>query len=379
MKAKNSFKILNITLCLLLAISIIQISVFVAPSSAVSQDEELQLQATTEGKDEQQSPAMVVEQLVYELDSQNYDALINLWISQEQDELRQFFSSPDAKAKGEGFHSIKDAKLLSLKQLPIEAGTDYGAEATDYISEYGDACLYYVALDLKVRNESKYFINGANYLLVLLVPESDQWKIALMPKAPVGVLNQDGFGFDDEAEKKAIKRQKHLEKTGEVINENGTVIEDLAASPEQNLEEKGGKDTLHIFKEDAELSKSDASIAATDDHTVPSTIRVYLTNSGTNKSFEFYYYVKNVLPNEWYSNWPDKSLQAGALAVKMYGWYRVYVPKYPGKGYDVRDDDSDQTFKVNSEVTSCTAAINAVGGIGVDRKDGNLFATLVCN
>ncbi|MBE0449013.1 MAG: hypothetical protein IBX64_13145 [Actinobacteria bacterium] len=344
------------------------------------------LNNAAEEKEGQQSPTMVVEHLVDAMNSQNYHAQINLWIRHEQDILRQFlFNDSNAKAKGLGLHGIKNAKLLGLKQLPIEVGNRYGADATDYISEYGDAYLFYAAFDLKVRKESHYFMNGANYFLVLLVPEGDQWKVALMPQAPVYELNQDGFGFADEAEKKAIKRQQHLEKTGEVINENEIVIEDLSASPGQLREEKGGKDTVRIFKEDAKLAQSDVSIAATSEHTKPSTIRVYLTNSTNykfygrsapfSKSIDFYYYTKNVLPKEWGydSTYKDKSLQAGAIAVKMYGWYRVYHPKWPSLNADVQDNTKDQTFIVTSEKSRTTSAINAVGGIGVDIKSGSSY------
>jgi len=177
------------------------------------------------------------------------------------------------------------------------------------------------------------------------------------------------------------------------MNENGIVIERLAASPEQIIEEKGGKDAVRVADESTVLTPSDAPSTATDEHTRPSTINVRLENP-TNyqyygqsapftKSIDFYYYVKNVLPNEWgySSEWLDKSLQSGALAVKMYGWYHVYHPKWPSYNAAVKDNIPssnyfpDQTFEVVSEQDRTTQAINAVGGIGVDRADGLLFET----
>ena len=42
---------------------------------------------------------------------------------------------------------------------------------------------------------------------------------------------------------------------------------------------------------------------------------------GTVERVAFKTYVKNVLPNEWMTSWPAASLEAGAMAVKSFGWY----------------------------------------------------------
>lgn len=55
----------------------------------------------------------------------------------------------------------------------------------------------------------------------------------------------------------------------------------------------------------------------------PSTITVDNVGTGTVQTYTFQYYVENVLPDEWISSWPDEALEAGAIAVKEYGWYWV--------------------------------------------------------
>jgi hypothetical protein len=45
--------------------------------------------------------------------------------------------------------------------------------------------------------------------------------------------------------------------------------------------------------------------------------------TGTIQTYNFQYYAENVLPNEWITSWPAESLEAGAIAVKEYGWYWV--------------------------------------------------------
>jgi hypothetical protein len=55
----------------------------------------------------------------------------------------------------------------------------------------------------------------------------------------------------------------------------------------------------------------------------PSTITVDNVGTGTVQTYNFQYYVENVLPDEWIASWPDEALEAGAIAVKEYGWYWV--------------------------------------------------------
>lgn len=67
---------------------------------------------------------------------------------------------------------------------------------------------------------------------------------------------------------------------------------------------------------------------------------------------DFGEYVYNVLPNEW-GDWYETAktaVQAGAIAVKMYGWYHVYHPKWNFSPYyaDVQDNTNDQVYKYNS-------------------------------
>lgn len=57
-------------------------------------------------------------------------------------------------------------------------------------------------------------------------------------------------------------------------------------------------------------------------------------------------YVRNVLPNEWVPSWgttaPD-SLRAGAIAVKMFAWWRMRYGR-PEQGADVVDNTCDQRY-----------------------------------
>lgn len=79
-------------------------------------------------------------------------------------------------------------------------------------------------------------------------------------------------------------------------------------------------------------------------------------------------YVKDVLPNEWIDSWPAESLKAGAMAVKMYGWYHVLYPKYPLVGADVDNTVNCQVYKPNSFQPNSTSAVDAIHSQGFRRN-----------
>lgn len=89
----------------------------------------------------------------------------------------------------------------------------------------------------------------------------------------------------------------------------------------------------------------------------------------------FQQYVRNVLPNEWgpVSAFTDEALKAGAMAVKTYAWYRVVGrAKYPGQGYDVRDDICDQVYQQGSATLRTDRAFEATWP-WVMTREGQLF------
>jgi hypothetical protein len=105
---------------------------------------------------------------------------------------------------------------------------------------------------------------------------------------------------------------------------------------------------------------------------IPNTIRVLRVSSGQIEEVDFQSYVKSVLPNEWYASWDMNALRAGAMAVKTYAWYWCINQKYPGKGYDVRDDAWDQIYKPGTLHTRTNLAVDETWGWIMTRQ-GNIF------
>lgn len=80
-------------------------------------------------------------------------------------------------------------------------------------------------------------------------------------------------------------------------------------------------------------------------------------------TIDFREYVKNVLPNEWVHNWPVESLRSGAVAVKMFAWWRINLTEqYPGsfrpEGVHVVDNTCDQVYYRNSNRPATNAAVD---------------------
>lgn len=84
-------------------------------------------------------------------------------------------------------------------------------------------------------------------------------------------------------------------------------------------------------------------------------------------------YVKNVLGNEWVSTWDAESLKAGAVAVKMFAWWRINLDAdgIRPSGAHVVDNTCDQVFIMNSEQSTTSAAVDATW-TDIMREDGRV-------
>ncbi|GAB4527271.1 MAG: hypothetical protein OHK0046_44920 [Anaerolineae bacterium] len=69
-------------------------------------------------------------------------------------------------------------------------------------------------------------------------------------------------------------------------------------------------------------------------------------------------YVKNVLPNEWVNTWPIESLRAGAVAVKMFAWWRINLGGVRPGGAHVVDNTCDQVYVGGSARATTNAAVD---------------------
>lgn len=92
-------------------------------------------------------------------------------------------------------------------------------------------------------------------------------------------------------------------------------------------------------------------------------------------TINFREYVKNVLPNEWLASWgndaPD-SLRAGAMAVKMFGWWRVNLGGVRPQGAEVVDNTCDQVYRENTADSRTDSAVDLTWFFRM-RKNGSVI------
>ncbi|MEV4705397.1 peptidase inhibitor family I36 protein [Actinoplanes sp. NPDC049316] len=159
----------------------------------------------------------------------------------------------------------------------------------------------------------------------------------------------------------------------------GGASQDFASGAKGNLNA-----TLKNNNASHELVSSGGPSGCSTDGTntkLPSTILVYRTGLGRVDRVDFKTYVKNVLPNEWVTSWPDASLEAGAMAVKSYGWYWALHSTRKTSGgqcYDVRDDTADQVYRPSSAQSSTSSAVDRTWSARMTRS-GNILQAHYCS
>ena len=114
----------------------------------------------------------------------------------------------------------------------------------------------------------------------------------------------------------------------------------------------------------------------------PDTIRVGRSD-GSVDVVDFRTYVGVVMAKEWPGWVPRQAREAGAVAVKQYGWYyaleghhRSSYVNANGKCYDVKDSTTDQLYKPEKVTVGdkIWTVVDATLGLSV-RKDGKFFLT----
>jgi peptidoglycan hydrolase-like amidase len=91
------------------------------------------------------------------------------------------------------------------------------------------------------------------------------------------------------------------------------------------------------------------------------------------KTVSFEDYVLNSLPNEWVPSWQNESLQAGAMAVKMFAWYRILHPtKLDGWEFDLDNTTNFQTYREGNRFNDTDQAHRAIRNLAFTMPDGTI-------
>ncbi|GAB4274040.1 SpoIID/LytB domain-containing protein [Thermincola ferriacetica] len=305
----------------------------------------------------------LINSMVDAMNSQDIPGYVNTFTKENRVEMEKVVS------ENIPFFKEKSASLVNIKKLPFEIGSIAAALSEREGFDPSNTEIYYVALKLKVDKEQKWLYNGVNHKVIVLTKENNEWKIARISVPNLRYLVDNGQGFGTKEENQALVIEDTMEKKGLVLNNQGEVIENGAASLQELEKERKNS----IIKKDSNV------IAAADEHVRPDHVTVYFTKSANRTAWNnqvradvpLWDYCRDVLPNEWVASWYTSyanAVRAGALAVKGYGWYHYYHPKWNYSPYyaDVKDNTDDQTYLYNSRKDGSDKAINDVGGIGID-------------
>ncbi|OFW78686.1 MAG: hypothetical protein A2201_05010 [Alicyclobacillus sp. RIFOXYA1_FULL_53_8] len=92
------------------------------------------------------------------------------------------------------------------------------------------------------------------------------------------------------------------------------------------------------------------------------------------QSVPFDQYCKDVLPNEWVPAWNFASLQAGAMAVKMFAWYHHLHPiTIDGFTFDVDNTVNFQAFRYLSGQPETNAAFASIRKYAYVKPGGEII------
>ncbi|WP_152541259.1 hypothetical protein [Kallotenue papyrolyticum] len=159
------------------------------------------------------------------MDKQGWNQISSYWVSRLRPDFEAFLTDSQNQASATGLFNIQSARLVELKRLPADIVEAY-VNLDSYVSEFGNAQVFYIGINYKVKQEDKYHYNGANYRLATLVHEEGQWRLVEFSNAPVENLVTDLQGFGSVAESAALKADKAHRK-GLFINPAGKILEDL--------------------------------------------------------------------------------------------------------------------------------------------------------
>lgn len=288
------------------------------------------------------------------LTKQQYDKFIELTSGILKTSFSDLFLGPNSleyEQNNIGFWNLTSFKLLKYKQIDNNQVPSSYVQYEDYIN-YNDVVTYYVSLDTVAKEENKdLFTGNAFYILVFGKNESGEYKLLQWSEPIIQEMIDKKLAYNDGSE--------DLQKDIQDARFKGIIL--------------NGKREQIKPKSKSSFSIQTYPYQSTP---IPSTIRVKRASLGTIQTVNFYTYTINVLPNEWTASAdPLESLRAGAMCVKMYGWYRCYVPKYSGQGFDVYDNQSDQVYVPGSAYSRSTQAVDYVAGTGICNSSFAIFET----
>lgn len=186
----------------------------------------------------------------------------------------QFLQNIDNQSNSRGIFNVKHADVVDIQKINNDFAPKV-PELSEYYSNNERYKTFLVTLDLQVKNENRYFHNGLNYKLMIMVNDESQWNVGLLSGVPEGyeeILAEEGKQND-----LSLNRETYFQKIGYGLLNPGST---------------------------------------------PTSISVYDPYTGYVYNTSFSEFIKNVTQNEIGNmNFNDQAIRAQAMAVKMAGWW----------------------------------------------------------
>lgn len=334
--------------------------------------------AMAQNVDSYNSSEKVITDMVAAVKEKNWNTFTNLMCSSEQEYYNYYFSNDSYNNGIKQVENISVTDLYEIDSSLVES--ELLEDEYSILSESNNIQTYIVALDCETNIENQYFFDGINYFLIVLAEENEEMKIVQFNRPSLEIL-------DDIVVPTLSENDNNYESEIAGINvieqaENGLIINAEEDILFDGFETKAVTEVLNEDREEKDGYGISTTASGTTDfpnlstysnYSYPTTISVKLNKTGNNKivSVDFETYIKNTLPNEWYSSWDSASLRAGAYCVKMVGWYRTIKPVSSSGGYDVTQ--GTQYYVPDTAVTSTNNAVEYIEGYGMADSTNKLF------
>lgn len=300
-----------------------------------------------------------------------------------------------------GFFNLKSVSLTRYKDITSIPDAYSWLIEIETIQDagYSDIHIYTVELDCSTYHQDKFFVDGLNYFMAAIGFDGNNYRLVqfsqpLWAEVPVEArftgIDESVIIFIQNERLKgniigsdgSLRSVNRASAMGETFDLPAELQETIPDSDDPNLIYQGTngmtvKEYLLSLPQPYEATEIDFPEA------YPGTITIYIVSEGRIVHDSFHLYVANVLSNEWtaYENdgWhgmPDEAFDAGTVATKQFGWWRILIPKYAGQGYDVKNTQADQVYVPGTDIASAASeSYNRMDTYAIENSDGKMFLT----
>jgi len=173
-------------------------------------------------------PQSVIRTMIDAMNSNDIPLYISTFTQDNRAEMEKVYNkNPDAF-----YFKEKNVRLVNIKKLPAAIGMAAASvsprEGLDPLATE----VYYVELSFEVDQQEKWLYNGTNHRVIVMTKENGEWKIVRVSVPSISYIIDKGYGFGTLDEQKAKNIEETMDKKGLVLDNQGKIIKNIAASQE---------------------------------------------------------------------------------------------------------------------------------------------------